>query len=134
MKISLGYVNCKGQQMRKVHLDKPVVDQIKHLGKILRDKQRFENDLTNELQEQFPELESISMSTHSLTVYTKMHSVYFGSYKPFNSQLSMICDKKSMPDTVDEFLQAKEMMKKDAEACLRIGYYLVFRFKEGVEV
>ncbi len=85
------------------------------------------NNLLEELKTKFPDIVGIDLYDNSVGVQTSKHSVTLRRHQS-KPRVNMICDKQTMPDTVEEFLEAKKMMEADYKQALTAGFYIAMRY------
>jgi len=97
-------------------------------AKVFRARYKIEAKILEAIQSKWPAVISLSLGGSSLYLSTDKHSVSMQNYNNWSPEITMICDKETMPDTVEEFLEAKALMQADYKECLTAAYWLMFRY------
>lgn len=113
------------------HIETIIKDKTSNLVTALRQQSKTEIDLAEALKTKFPNIESISISAYSIYIYTEKHSVNVRLGKS-DMTINMTCDGK-MPETVEEFIEAKKYMEEDKAQAMTAMYYLLFRLEDYYE-
>ena len=100
--------------------------QLNKLHEQLRTKQQTEKQALKWIQKKFPAVQYLYLYEYSIEISTEHNT---GTYpRRGGAKVSMQCNDRKMPDTVEEFLQAKQIINSDADQCLRALYYIGFRY------
>lgn len=80
--------------------------------------------LEQNLKEDFPNLENLYISTDSIEIRTKHHTLRYSYWGDgWKTKIKFVCDgNQQMPDTVEEFKAIKDSIQDDKNQCMKISW------------
>lgn len=107
-------------------------NELKEYKRLTDKRLTLEEEILREIKKKWENVESIYVNDSSISVDTKKHTIRLSSYGHLkNLEPTMICDEKSMPKTVDEFIEVKKMIEEDNRQCMAAFYWLFYRYDFG---
>jgi len=99
--------------------------------KVQDNKYQLEEDIKKYLQETFKSVDYFYFTETSIEIGTEKHSFRYSIYGDpiYKCKPKFICSEKNMPETVEEFIAAKEEIKIDYQDCILAMYYIYDRYK-----